>query len=173
MSRDGPMAGEPWKNLAFHARISALESKVDSSKSGSRVENKPVSSMLENKKGNIIVIGSVVSRTGAGGGMHYAASKTALIGIVNRINYELLSKGIRANMISPGVIDTPMLRKKYPDTPEVNKKIIESIPFGRIGLPGDIADLALFLASDMSEYICGQDILVDGGRLLYRKPVKK
>ena len=132
-----------------------------------------IGSMLENKNGNIIVIGSVVSRTGAGGGMHYAASKTALIGIVNRINYELLSKGIRANMISPGVIDTPMLRKKYPDTPEVNRKIIESIPFGRIGLPGDIADLALFLASDMSEYICGQDILVDGGRLLYRKPVKK
>jgi 3-oxoacyl-[acyl-carrier protein] reductase len=132
-----------------------------------------IDSMLEHKKGNIIIIGSVVSHTGAGGGMHYAASKTALIGIVNRINYELLSKGIRANMISPGVIDTPMLRKKYPDTPEVNSKIIESIPFGRIGLPGDIADLALFLASDMSEYICGQDILVDGGRLLYRRPVKR
>lgn len=132
-----------------------------------------IDSMLENKKGNIIVIGSVVSQTGAGGGMHYTASKSALIGIVNRINYELLSKGIRANMISPGVIDTPMLRKKYPDTPEVNRKIIAGIPFGRIGLPDDIANLALFLASDMSGYICGQDILVDGGRLFYRRPVKK
>jgi 3-oxoacyl-[acyl-carrier protein] reductase len=132
-----------------------------------------IDSMLKNKKGNIIIIGSVVSHTGAGGGIHYAASKTALIGIVNRINYELLSKGIRANMISPGVIDTPMLRKKYPDTPEINRKIIESIPSGRIGLPDDIADLALFLASDMSGYICGQDILVDGGRLFYRRPVKK
>ena len=132
-----------------------------------------INPMLKNKKGNIIIIGSVVSHTGAGGGMHYAASKTALIGIVNRINYELLSKGIRANMISPGVIDTPMLRKKYPDTPEINRKIIENIPFGRIGLPDDIADLALFLASDMSEYICGQDILVDGGRLFYRRPVNK
>ena len=132
-----------------------------------------IDSMLTRGKGNIIIIGSVVSHTGAGGGMHYAASKTALIGIVNRINYEMLSRGIRANMISPGVIDTPLLRKKYPDRPEVNKKIIDSIPFGRIGLPSDIADLALFLASDMSEYICGQDILVDGGRLLYRKPVKR
>lgn len=132
-----------------------------------------IDSMLDNKKGNVIVIGSVVSNTGAGGGMHYAASKSALKGIVNRINYEYLSKGIRSNMISPGVIDTPMLRKKYPDRPDVNKKIIERIPFGRIGLPEDIAVTALFLASDSTEYICGQDILVDGGRFLYYRPAKK
>jgi len=129
-----------------------------------------IDSMLENKKGNIIIIGSVVSYTGAGGGMHYATSKAALKGISARINYELLLKGIRANIISPGVIDTPMLRKKYPDTREVNKKIISGIPAGRIGLPDDVANLALFLASDMSEYICGQDILIDGGRLFYRRP---
>jgi 3-oxoacyl-[acyl-carrier protein] reductase len=129
--------------------------------------------MLANRKGNIIVIGSVVSHTGAGGGMHYAVSKSALKGIMNRINYEFLGKGIRSNMISPGVIDTPMLRKKYPDKLEVNKKIIERIPSGRIGLPEDVAAAALFLASDETEYICGQDILVDGGRLYYYRPPKK
>ncbi len=129
--------------------------------------------MISNKKGNIIVIGSVVSHTGAGGGMHYASSKSALIGIMNRVNYELLSSGIRSNMISPGVIDTAMLRKKYPDKVEVNKKIIDRIPAGRIGLPQDVANVALFLASDMSEYIVGQDILVDGGRLYYWHPSKK
>ena len=65
-----------------------------------------------------------------------------------------------------------MLRKKYPDTEEVNKMLAAQVPFGIIGKPSDIANLALFLASDMSEYICGQDIIVDGGRMLYRKPTR-
>ena len=129
-----------------------------------------VDSMITNGHGNIIIIGSVVSHTGAGGGMHYASSKAALKGISARINYELLSKGIRSNIISPGVIDTPMLRKKYPDKPQVNQKLNSQVPFGRIGKPSDIASLALFLASDTSEYICGQDIIIDGGRMLFRRP---
>lgn len=132
-----------------------------------------IDSMIKNNFGNIIIIGSVVSYTGAGGGIHYATSKAAMKGISARINYELLSKGIKANIISPGVIDTPMLRKKYPDNEETNKMLSSQIPFGRIGKPIDIANLALFLASDMSEYICGQDIIVDGGRMLHRTPVKK
>jgi 3-oxoacyl-[acyl-carrier protein] reductase len=129
-----------------------------------------VGTMIKWKKGNIIIIGSVASYTGAGGGMHYSSSKAALKGICARINYELLSKGIRANIISPGVIDTPMLRKKYPDTPEINKKLDAQVPFGRIGRPSDVSGLALFLASDISEYICGQDIVVDGGRMLFKRP---
>ena len=132
-----------------------------------------VDSMIENNKGNIIIIGSVASYTGAGGGMHYSTSKAAVKGIAARFNYELLSKGIRANVISPGVIDTPMLRKKYPDNEETNKMLASQVPLGRIGKPSDIANLALFLASDMSEYICGQDIIVDGGRMLYRRPVSR
>jgi 3-oxoacyl-[acyl-carrier protein] reductase len=132
-----------------------------------------IDSMIKNNFGNIIIIGSVAANTGAGGGMHYATSKAALKGISARINYELLSKGIKANIISPGVIDTPMLRKKYPDNKETNEMLSSQIPFGRIGKPTDIANLALFLASDISEYICGQDIIVDGGRMLYRNPGKK
>ncbi len=126
--------------------------------------------MIKQKKGNIIITSSVVSLTGAGGGMHYSASKAGLRGIVGRINYELLCKGIRANLISPGVIDTPMLRKKYPDAPKFNKILESQIPCGRIGTPQDVADLALFLASDLSDYICGQDILIDGGRTFHRRP---
>lgn len=126
--------------------------------------------MMEQKKGNIIVISSVASITGSGGGMHYSASKAGLKGIVNRINYELLPQGIRANLISPGVIDTPMLRKKYPDEPQTNARLSSQVPLGRIGKPKDIANLALFLASDMSAYICGADIIVDGGRTFYRRP---
>lgn len=129
--------------------------------------------MIADNYGNIILIGSVVSNTGAGGGMHYSASKAALKGICARINYELLSKGIRSNIISPGIIDTPMLRKKYPDEPQMNDILNAQVPFGRIGRPSDIANLALFLASDMSEYICGQDIIIDGGRMLFRRPINK
>lgn len=132
-----------------------------------------VDSMIEKGSGNIIIIGSVASYTGAGGGMHYSTSKAAIKGISARINYELLSKGIRANVISPGVVDTPMLRKKYPDNEKINKMLASQVPLGRIGKPSDVANLALFLASDMSEYICGQDIIVDGGRMLYRKPARK
>jgi NAD(P)-dependent dehydrogenase (short-subunit alcohol dehydrogenase family) len=68
----------------------------------------------------------------------------------------------------------PMIqkRKKYPDTEEVNQKLAAQVQFGRIGRPSDIANLALFLASDISEYICGRDIIIDGGRMLYRRPMK-
>ena len=127
-------------------------------------------SMIANKTGNIIILSSVAATTGAGGGIHYPVTKAALKGLMARINYELLSKGIRANIISPGMVDTPMLRRKYPDNDEVNAKLCQQVPMGRIGAPGDIANLALFLASDLSSYICGQDIIVDGGRLYYRRP---
>lgn len=127
-------------------------------------------SMITNNKGNVIILSSTATRTGAGGGIHYATTKAALNGMMARINYELLSKGIRANIISPGIVDTPMLRKKYPDNEEINKKLCEQVPMGKIARPEDIANLALFLASDMSDYICGQDIIIDGGRLYYKRP---
>jgi 3-oxoacyl-[acyl-carrier protein] reductase len=127
-------------------------------------------SMIQNKTGNVIILSSVAATTGAGGGIHYPVTKAALKGLMARINYELLPKGIRANIISPGMVDTPMLRRKYPDNDEVNAKLCEQVPMARIGTPGDIANLALFLASDLSTYICGQDILIDGGRLYYRRP---
>ena len=129
-----------------------------------------IDSMIAQKKGNVIIISTVATRTGAGAGIHYATTKSALSGIMARINYEMLPKGIRANIISPGMVDTPMLRKKYPDKNDINIQLCNQIPIGRLALPEDIANLALFLASDMSEYICGQDIVVDGGRLLYKKP---
>ena len=129
-----------------------------------------VPGMLEKGKGNFIIIGSSTTINGSGGGIQYAASKAGLIGVVKGLSYELLSKGIRTNLITPAVIDTPLLRVGYPDTEEVNKKLASHIPLGRIGLPVDIANIALFLASDESEYIAGQEIVADGGRCLYRHP---
>jgi 3-oxoacyl-[acyl-carrier protein] reductase len=126
--------------------------------------------MLEQKKGNIILIGTGAVITGSGGGVHYASTKVAQYGILKALAYELLPKGIRSNIITPHIIDTPMLRKRYPDTPEVNAKLADRVPIGRIGLPSDIANIALFLASDDSAYVCGTDIVADGGALFYLNP---
>ncbi len=129
-----------------------------------------VNNMIENKKGNMIFVGSSTTWTGSGGGVHYSASKSGIIGLVKGLSYELLSKGIRANYITPAVIDTPLLRNRYPDNEETNEMLARQIPVGRIGKPEDIANVALFLASDESSYICGNEIVADGGRILYQHP---
>ena len=129
-----------------------------------------INSMLENKHGNIIIIGSSVTWNGAGGGLHYPATKAALTGIMKGLSYEFLPRGIRTNIISPSLTDTPMLRGRYPDDEKTNKMLAAQVPVGRIGKPEDIGNLALFLASDESSYIAGQEILADGGRILYKHP---
>jgi len=127
-----------------------------------------IGNMLENKKANIILIGSATVLTGSGGGVHYSTTKVAQYGLMKGLSYEFLSRGIRTNIVTPHIIDTPMLRKRYPDTPENNKMLSERTPIGRIGRPEDIASTVLFLASDDSGYICGTEILADGGALYYK-----
>jgi 3-oxoacyl-[acyl-carrier protein] reductase len=129
-----------------------------------------INKMLEQKKAVIILIGTGAVVTGSGGGVHYASTKVAQYGMVKALSYELLPAGIRSNIITPHIIDTPMLRKRYPDNPETNAKLAARVPIGRIGLPADIANIAMFLASDESAYICGADIVADGGGLFYLNP---
>ena len=128
--------------------------------------------MLKQKGANIVLVGSATVVTGSGGGVHYATSKVAQYGLLKGLSYELLSRGIRTNIITPHLIDTPMLRKRYPDIPEVNAMLAERTPIARIGLPSDIANIALFLASEESGYICGAEIVADGGALYYLNPKK-
>ena len=130
-----------------------------------------INQMLDNGYGNIIIVGSSATWNGAGGGLHYPATKSALVGIVKGLSYELLPRGIRANIITPALIDTPLLRTRYPENEETDKMLAAQVPLGRIGTPEDIGNLALFLASDESSYIVGQEIVADGGRILYRHPV--
>ena len=127
-----------------------------------------IGNMLENKKANIILIGSATVLSGSGGGVHYSTTKVAQYGLMKGLAYEFLSRGIRTNIVTPHLIDTPMLRKRYPDTPENNKMLGERTPIGRIGKPEDIASTVLFLASDESGYICGTEILADGGAIYYK-----
>jgi len=122
-----------------------------------------IRSMMKNKFGRIINITSIVGITGNPGQANYSASKAGLIGMTQSIAKEVGTRGITVNCIAPGWIDTEMTV----DIPENSKKeLLDRIPVGKIGKPEDIAYTALFLASNEANYITGQTITVDGGRVI-------
>lgn len=116
--------------------------------------------MLRQRSGSIINMASVVGVHGNAGQSNYAASKAGLIALAKSIAQEVGSRGIRANAIAPGFIETAMTAA-LPDN--VRAEWVNKIPLRRGGKPEDIADVATFLASDMSSYVTGQVIQVDGG----------
>ena len=116
--------------------------------------------MMRQKQGSIINMASVVGVHGNAGQCNYSASKAGMIGLAKSIAQELGSRGIRANAIAPGFIITEMTAKL---SDEVKAEWNKRIPLRRGGTPEDVANIALFLASDMSSYVSGQVIQVDGG----------
>lgn len=118
--------------------------------------------MLKQRSGSIINIGSVVGVKGNAGQANYAASKAGAIGFTKSVALELGSRNIRCNVIAPGFIATEMTAKL---DEEVVKNWEKEIPLKRAGLPEDVANVALFLASDMSSYVTGQVINTCGGML--------
>ena len=116
--------------------------------------------MMRQKCGSIINMSSVVGVHGNAAQCNYAASKAGLIALAKSIGQEMGSRGIRANAIAPGFIDTAMTQA-LPE--EIRKEWINKIPLRRGGTVEDIANVATFLASDMSSYVTGQVIQVDGG----------
>ena len=119
--------------------------------------------MMKNKFGRIINITSIVGLTGNAGQANYAASKAGLIGMTKSIAKEVASRGITANCIAPGWIETSMTEKL---SGEVKSEFLSHFPVVRIGSPNDIANAVIFLASDEAGYITGQTITVDGGRII-------
>jgi len=117
---------------------------------------------MKQKSGSIINMTSVVGIKGNAGQSNYAASKSGIIGFTKSVALELGSRGIRCNAIAPGFIETEM-------TAVLDEKMVQSwrdaIPLKRGGTPDDVADCTVFLASDMSTYITGQVLQVDGGML--------
>ncbi len=116
--------------------------------------------MSKQRKGSIINMSSVVGVHGNAGQCNYSASKAGMIGLAKSIAQEMGKRGIRANAIAPGFIITAMTDQLSDD---VKKAWCDKIPLHRGGTPEDISDVALFLASDLSSYVTGQVIQVDGG----------
>ena len=116
--------------------------------------------MMKQRAGSIINMASVVGVHGNAGQCNYSASKAGMIGLAKSIAQELGSRGIRANAIAPGFIITDMTAA-LPDN--VREEWCKKIPLRRGGTPEDVANIAAFLASDMSSYVSGQVIQVDGG----------
>jgi 3-oxoacyl-[acyl-carrier protein] reductase len=116
--------------------------------------------MVRKRGGSIINMASVVGIHGNAGQANYSASKAGLIGITKSLANEGASRGIRVNALAPGFIESDMTNAIPQD---IREKMIAGIPMKRMGKPDDIADAALFLASDMSSYITGQVLPIDGG----------
>ena len=117
---------------------------------------------LKKRSGSIINISSIVGIKGNAGQSNYAASKAGIIGFSKSIALELGSRNIRSNVVAPGFIETEMTSEL---SQEIVEKWIQGIPLKRGGKPEDVANLCLFLSSDLSSFITGQVINVDGGML--------
>ncbi len=116
--------------------------------------------MMKNRWGRIVNMASVVGQAGSAGQANYAASKAGLIGLTKALAQEMASRGITVNAIAPGYVDTDMTNVLPED---VKKKILASVPIGRMGKPEDIANAVKFLVGDDASYITGQVLAVNGG----------
>jgi len=117
--------------------------------------------------GSMVLISSIAVQVGGGlfGRSHYAAAKAGIFGLAKALARELAEHGIRVNAVAPGVIDNDFTKGRM--TPEDKQRIAKAIPLGRLGTSEDIADSCLYLASDLSAYVTGSVISVNGGLHIY------
>jgi len=127
-----------------------------------------IPSMIEKCYGRIILVGSSAVVDGGGGAIDYAAAKAGMVGMMTFLCRNYARKGILTNIVHPCVIETDLLKKRYADA-EARRKLVAQVPVGRLGRPEDIAGLVAFLASPWGDFICGQQILADGGRTIFGK----
>jgi 3-oxoacyl-[acyl-carrier protein] reductase len=114
--------------------------------------------MLAQQSGSIVNVASLAGVTSQAGLPHYSAAKAGVLGLTRAVAKEVADRGVRVNAIAPGAIDTPMLGRSP-------AALVSAIPMKRLGLPEEIASIALFLATDESAYITGETINVNGGML--------
>ena len=123
--------------------------------------------MLQRSYGRILLIGSSAAFDGGGGAIDYAAAKAGMRGMMLYLCKTYTRKGINTNLVHPCVIGTDLVRERY-STKEKWARLESQIPVGRVGTPEDIGGVVAFLASSWGDYITGQEILLDGGRTLWR-----
>ena len=154
-------AGITKDTLLMRMKEDDFTSVIDTNLTGAfRVAQRATKGLLKNKGGRIIFISSVVGLYGNPGQVNYSASKAGLVGMARSITRELGARNITANVIAPGFIKTDMTEELSDD---LKKQYTNSIPARRFAEPKEIADVALFLASDAAGYISGAVIPVDGG----------
>ena len=154
-------AGITKDGLSFRMKMEDWQNVININLTSAFIASQIVSSdMIRQRKGSIINMSSIVGVHGQGGQVNYSASKAGLIGLTKSLAKETGSRGVRVNAIAPGFIQTDMTGALPED---LQKAMIDSVPLKRAGVPEDIANVAVFLGSDMSSYITGQVIGVDGG----------
>ena len=154
-------AGITRDGLSFRMKLSDWEDVLRVNLTGVFVASQIVSSdMIRKRAGSIINMTSIVGLHGQGGQVNYSASKAGLIGFTKSLAKETAGRGVRVNAIAPGYIETDMTAAV---NEEMRKAWVEGIPLKRAGQPLDIANAAVFLASDLSLYITAQVLGVDGG----------
>jgi len=134
---------------------------VDANLTGAyRVAKRASGKMLRARSGRMVFISSVVALTGSAGQVNYAASKAGLVGLARSLARELGSRGITANVVAPGYVETDMTA----GLPEARKtELLSNIPLSRYASPADVAGVVTFLASDAAAYVTGAVVPVDGG----------
>ena len=154
-------AGLTRDNLALRIKDEDWQAVIDINLTTAfRLSRSALRSMMKSRWGRIINITSIVGATGNAGQANYAASKAGIVGMSKAIAAEVAGRGITVNCIAPGFIDTAMTQSLNDDQ---IKKMLDSIPIGRLGRPEDVAACAAFLASEEAAYITGQTLHVNGG----------
>lgn len=154
-------AGITRDTLLMRMTDEEFEEVIDTNLNGTfRVLKRATKSMIKGKYGRVILIGSVVALLGSPGQVNYSASKSALVGMARSLTRELGGRGITANVVAPGFIDTDMTAELSEEMQADYKK---RIPAGRFAAPAEVAKVVRWLASDEASYISGAVIPVDGG----------
>jgi 3-oxoacyl-[acyl-carrier protein] reductase len=157
-------AGVTRDNILLRLTEADWDAVLDANLKGAFLTTRAViKGMMKRRAGRIINVGSIVGLTGNKGQANYAASKAGLIGFTKSVAKEYASRGVLANCIAPGFIETDMTAA-LPD--EARATLLQDIALGRLGRPEDVAGAVLFLASDLAGYVTGQVLVVDGGMVI-------
>jgi 3-oxoacyl-[acyl-carrier protein] reductase len=157
-------AGITRDNILVRMKDDEWQSVLDTNLSGAFYLTRAVSrSMMKRRAGKIVNISSVVGLTGNSGQSNYAAAKAGLIALTKSVAKELAGRGVQANVVAPGLIETDMTAVL---SDEVRDAMLEQVPLGRLGTPEDVARTVRFLVGPGGSYITGQVVVVDGGMVM-------